>query len=114
MKQVTKITNQNRKIQVYHSNEIVDKREEYKIHFDSIYKGYVDYFVPKETVQSNRPVYGQLSVKMYIPTEKFLANPEKWIEAFKQAHREKFGHHKWYAELELWDKSILVPEEAGC
>jgi hypothetical protein len=38
---------------------------------------------------------------MYLSTEKFIEDPQKWIELFKKYHKEKYGHYKWYLELEI-------------
>ena len=97
--QITKITNRNNRILIHHSDNVVDHRINYDIQFDSVYKGYIDHYVNKEVVQSNKPQYGQLSCVMYLSTEKYTKNPGKWIDMFKDSYREKYGQYKWYEEL---------------
>lgn len=99
MFKITKIINRNNKIMIHHSNNVIDKRTEYDIQFDSVYKGYIDYYVSKEIVQSKKPQFGQLDCTIYLSTEKFLEDHEKWIEIFKKAYRDRFSNYKWYKEL---------------
>lgn len=101
MLQITKITNKNNKIEIHHSDSLVDKRTHYEIQFDSVYKGYRDYYINKEIVQSKSPRFSQLTCKMYLSTDKFRESPEKWIETFKDAYDRKYSGYKWYRELIL-------------
>lgn len=104
MHQITKIVNYNNEIRVHHSNEVLDKRTHYEISFDSVYKGHKDYYIKKEVVQTKQPQYGQLDCKLYMSTETFNKDPQKWIELFKQYHESRYGKYKWYKDLVYCEK----------
>jgi hypothetical protein len=99
--QITKIVNSNKKIFIHHSNNVIDKRTHYEIQFDSVYPGCIDYYINKTAVQSKIPQHGQLKISLYLSTEKYLENPEKWISLFKEFYKEKFDKYSWYDELEI-------------
>jgi hypothetical protein len=98
---ITKIINKNNEIEIHHSNNVIDKRTNYDIQFDSVYKGYTDHYIGKEVVQSKKPQFSQLKCTLYLSTEKYEENPEKWIKIFKESYTEKYGKYKWYKELSI-------------
>lgn len=99
MNKITKITNSNNKIIVYHSDNVIDKRTHYDIQFDSFYKGYVDYYVKKEIVQCKKPQADHLTCVMYLSTNQYKEDPDKWVKIFKDFYSNKYGNYKWYTEL---------------
>lgn len=98
MNQITKIIVERGEVKTYHSDEIIDKRDDYQIRYDSFYKGYIDYYVAKEVVSNNTVLFGQLSVFLYVPSAKYLQDENKWKNIVIEEYRKKFGKYQWYVE----------------
>lgn len=103
MKQLTKILIAHSSIKIYHSDEIVDKKDYYRVIFNSFYNGYFN-FVPKERLLECMPYHGQLETVLYVPTSKFNKNPEYWIDLTKESYENKFGKYKWYREPVMFEE----------
>jgi Leu/Phe-tRNA-protein transferase len=84
MKQITKIIISHGNLNVYHSDEVIDKRDEYAIRFDSFFKGYVDHCVKKNDI--NKVLNSQLQCKLYISTFKFNRDSDFWINTVTEAY----------------------------
>lgn len=99
MKQITKIVVSHGKIKIYHSDEVIDKRDEYAIRFDSFYKGYIDWCINKQCI--NKVLNSQLECTLYVSTFKFNQDRDLWINKVKDAHKYRYGDFEWYREPEL-------------
>ncbi len=93
---MTKIIVKHGEIFIYNSDSIIDKKTHYNITFDSFYKGYVDYYVSKNSF--GKPLEYQLSTYMYISTNKFIENKDYWINMAVENYRKRFKNYYWYKE----------------
>ena len=99
MKQITKITVKNGKINILHSDTVLDKRNSYEIQFNSFYLGYVDYYVSKSKI--NKVQKAHLESCLYVSTQKFKNNKQFYIELVVASFREEYSKFNWYREPEL-------------